>query len=148
MRTLRIIAATVPAVLALMALAAPLLWRDLPLAAWSITQFFSFACHQDPARSFWIAGAPMAVCARCLGIYLGAAAGAWLRIARRQALRFLLAAAAVNALDVLTETTGLHGSWVDLRLASGFALGIAIGAVIVGAVLELKACNSAYVRDA
>jgi uncharacterized membrane protein len=28
-------------------------------------------CHQIPGRSFWIEGHPMAVCARCIGIYFG-----------------------------------------------------------------------------
>jgi uncharacterized membrane protein len=30
-------------------------------------------CHQRPARCFWIHGRPMPVCARCTGIYAGAA---------------------------------------------------------------------------
>lgn len=32
---------------------------------------FRGLCHQDPQRSFWINGTPMAVCARCFGIYAG-----------------------------------------------------------------------------
>ncbi len=37
--------------------------------------FFRPICHQDPARSFWLAGVPLPVCARCFGIYLGAFLG-------------------------------------------------------------------------
>jgi uncharacterized membrane protein len=33
--------------------------------------FFKPTCHQLPERSFFIFGYPMAVCARCFGIYLG-----------------------------------------------------------------------------
>ncbi|MEO8260775.1 MAG: DUF2085 domain-containing protein [Acidobacteriota bacterium] len=33
----------------------------------------SLICHQRPERSFHLAGVPLPVCARCLGIYLGAA---------------------------------------------------------------------------
>lgn len=32
---------------------------------------FKGLCHQDPQRSFWINGTPMAVCTRCFGIYAG-----------------------------------------------------------------------------
>ena len=32
-----------------------------------------FSCHQNPCRSFWIFGYPIALCCRCLGFYLGVA---------------------------------------------------------------------------
>ncbi|HEX8986222.1 MAG TPA: DUF2085 domain-containing protein [Bryobacteraceae bacterium] len=32
---------------------------------------FSMVCHQSPARCLWWWGAPMPVCARCLGVYMG-----------------------------------------------------------------------------
>ncbi|MGB8508357.1 MAG: DUF2085 domain-containing protein, partial [Pyrinomonadaceae bacterium] len=35
---------------------------------------FSAACHQMPERSFHAAGFPLAVCARCTGLYVGVAA--------------------------------------------------------------------------
>lgn len=37
--------------------------------------FFHQICHQLPERSFSLFGHPLAVCHRCLGIYLGFAAG-------------------------------------------------------------------------
>ncbi|MBN2246773.1 MAG: DUF2085 domain-containing protein [Candidatus Aminicenantes bacterium] len=40
-------------------------------AADLIYSLFSPLCHQIPSRSFAIYGFPLAVCARCLGIYLG-----------------------------------------------------------------------------
>ncbi len=121
----------VPAVLATFALAPPLLGREHPLAVLSIGQFFSVVCHQDPARSFWIAGAPVAVCARCLGIYLGAAVGAWIRISHARALRFVAIAAAVNFLDAVGELLGLHTNWMVVRFAFGLALGAGIATLIV-----------------
>src|SRR3954447_8038652 len=33
----------------------------------------SVVCHQKPERSFTLAGQPLPVCARCTGIYIGAA---------------------------------------------------------------------------
>ncbi|MFH1788553.1 MAG: DUF2085 domain-containing protein [Candidatus Altiarchaeota archaeon] len=35
----------------------------------------TFACHQMPERSFMVSGVPLPVCARCIGIYVGSAAG-------------------------------------------------------------------------
>jgi uncharacterized membrane protein len=35
---------------------------------------FSHVCHQIPERSFHLAGYPLAVCARCTGLYVGFAA--------------------------------------------------------------------------
>ncbi|HYX70804.1 MAG TPA: DUF2085 domain-containing protein [Terriglobales bacterium] len=123
-----------PASLALAAVAAPLLGGH-PLAAWTIREFFSRVCHQEAERSFWLWGAPVAVCARCLGIYLGAAVGGWLRWQRRAAVRFLTVAAAVNGLDVVTEMAGLHGNWMDARFMFGLALGIGMAAVVAAGSL-------------
>ncbi|NIA06693.1 MAG: DUF2085 domain-containing protein [Actinobacteria bacterium] len=35
------------------------------------SQVFSFLCHQDPSRTFQPGGEPLAVCARCVGVYVG-----------------------------------------------------------------------------
>jgi hypothetical protein len=35
----------------------------------------AFLCHQIPERSFYVAGFQLPVCARCLGLYAGAAFG-------------------------------------------------------------------------
>jgi len=101
-----------------------------PLLSFSVLAFFSRACHQDPARSFWIAGVPMAVCARCFGIYVGAAAGARVRMNRQLALRMLIAAATINLLDVVAESAGLHGNLPVMRVWLGMLLGITIAALI------------------
>ena len=37
----------------------------------AIYRAFSKVCHQQPERSFFIAGYPLAVCARCTGLYVG-----------------------------------------------------------------------------
>ncbi len=37
----------------------------------NLTYLMSAACHQQPDRSFWLLGYPMALCSRCLGVYLG-----------------------------------------------------------------------------
>ena len=42
--------------------------------SFAVYEAFSHVCHQIPERSFYIAGYPLAVCARCTGLYVGFAA--------------------------------------------------------------------------
>jgi len=56
-------------------LAAPVTALGAPIAA-AVYAFGSVMCHQRPERSFHLAQAQLPVCARCLGLYAGAAAGA------------------------------------------------------------------------
>ena len=102
--------------LGLLALAAPWLAHSSPSAALAIRAFFSGLCHQDPARSFAVDGAPVAVCVRCLGIYIGVAAGAmltgamlsgWLRRLDRLAVHLFVACLLLNGVDVAAETLHL-----------------------------------------
>ena len=79
----RITLATLALALTLAPLTAPLLAGSHPLAALLIRNFFSQLCHQDPSRSFLLAGAPVAVCVRCLGVYWGVAVGALVRMRMR-----------------------------------------------------------------
>ena len=36
-----------------------------------VSQVFSLLCHQDPSRTFQPGGEPLAMCARCVGVYAG-----------------------------------------------------------------------------
>ncbi|HEV2021449.1 MAG TPA: DUF2085 domain-containing protein [Terriglobales bacterium] len=104
------------------------------LTAFGILLFFSPVCHQDPARLFWIFGGPVAVCARCLGIYLGAAVGAWIPAPRRVLLAGLALFAALNLADVLTEAAAWHGNWKLTRLILGALLGLAAGSLVANSM--------------
>ncbi len=112
------------------AVAAPLLARDHLLVAYFLRRCFALVCHQDPERSFWIAGAPIAICVRCLGIYLGVGSGAFLRVSRELALKLCAIAAALNVLDVLAEAARLHGNLPLPRFLLGLTAGIALGALL------------------
>jgi uncharacterized membrane protein len=50
---------------------APILKSRIPLLSAVIYAGFSPTCHQLPDRCFYIFGDPMAVCARCFGVYTG-----------------------------------------------------------------------------
>ncbi|HEX9934586.1 MAG TPA: DUF2085 domain-containing protein, partial [bacterium] len=46
------------------------------ITACAVRFFFGPVCHQIPERSFKILGYPLAVCARCTGVYVGFLLGA------------------------------------------------------------------------
>lgn len=125
----------VPAMLATVAIAVPWLLVHSPEMGIALQRGFALACHQQAERSFILFGGSVAVCARCLGIYLGAASGMLLRVSRRVAWRWLIAAVAVNLVDWLAEVAGLHGNWMFARFALGFALGAIAAMMVTGSSL-------------
>jgi uncharacterized membrane protein len=116
-------------VLAQAPMLAPLLAPTHPLAALLVRSFFSRLCHQDPARSFVIAGSPVAVCVRCLGIYCGVALGMFLRMGKVSAFRLLAVAMLVNLVDVGSGMLHWHGNMPVTRFWLGLLLGIAAGSI-------------------
>lgn len=97
------------------------------------TTWFDLHCHRDPARTLRLVGVPLAVCARCSGIYFGVGLGALVRrpSLTPPALRIWVAVAALlMMLDVLVEARGLHGAWAELRLCSGLLLGYPVGVAV------------------
>ena len=98
----------------------------------------SLVCHQLPERSFHISGVQFPVCARCTGLYLGAAAGmvvlfaipaTWLSFSRARAL--LIATALPTAFTLATAWLGLWDPPNTLRAALALPLGISVGAVVM-----------------
>jgi uncharacterized membrane protein len=127
-----------PLALATVVLAVPYLLSHGYVVGLVVQRAFSLVCHQRPERSFWMFGAPVAVCARCLGIYLGAAIGLLLRTSRSLAMRLLVVGAFVNLLDAAAEAAGLHGNWMTARFFLGFALGAA-AALLVSSSMQPSA---------
>ena len=110
--------------------------------------FASFVCHQIEERSFHVGGQPLPVCARCLGIYAGAAAVAGLGclagfrrpLARWPAARFrriAVVAALPTAVTVVAEWLGVWATSNSQRASAGLLLGAAAALVVVGAVATL-----------
>jgi uncharacterized membrane protein len=96
--------------------------------------WFDLHCHRDPARTPQLWGAPLAVCARCSGIYFGLGLGAalrWPALTPRQIRLWVLAGALVMAGDVLLEARGIHGPWSGLRLLTGLSLAYPVGCALV-----------------
>jgi uncharacterized membrane protein len=109
----------------------------------------SVICHQRPERSFHLWGAQMPVCARCTGLYLGAALVALVALvisARRirqwdgaRARRLFFVAALPTALTLVVEwTTGsVPLNWV--RAVSALPLGAIVAWLVL---VEVAASRS------
>ncbi len=128
-----------------------------PLAQAHGLQWFSFAvyeavshiCHQTPERSFYVAGYPLAVCARCTGLYVGfAAAVAFypvitsLKRTHTPERKWLFIAAAPLAIDF---ALGFSGMWENSHLSRLLTGGL-LGAVSVFFVLPGLVQLSLYQR--
>ncbi|MEP6635434.1 MAG: DUF2085 domain-containing protein, partial [Acidobacteriota bacterium] len=105
-----------------------------PFLAFTLYKAFSNLCHQLPERSFFIAGHPFAVCARCTGLYSGFAAATLLyplvtslRRTDTPERKWLFIAAAPMAIDF---GLGFFGIWENTHL-SRFSTGLLLGAVAV-----------------
>jgi len=110
----------------------------------SLYTFFSFICHQMPARSFFIQGEPFGVCSRCFGVYFGLLAGVviyplWRRIDEIEPLpRFWLFLSLVPmAVDWSLTFFGVWENTHLSRFLTGLILGIACSTFIVPAVVEI-----------
>jgi uncharacterized membrane protein len=122
--------AIVPLTLAVVAVAVPWLMAHSPQLGFALQRGFALVCHQRAERSFFLFGGSIAVCARCLGIYLGASVGLMVRVPHRIAWHWLLVAAALNLADWLAEFGGIHGNWMVTRLVLGIALGVGAGLLV------------------
>ena len=95
---------------------------------------FSLVCHQIPERSFFIAGRPFAVCARCFGLYAGFTLATFayplvcsLKRTDAPPRKWLFIAAAPLVIDY---ALGAFGIWNNTH-SSRFITGALLGAVAV-----------------
>lgn len=137
----------------LLLVAAPVLPLNAQVVLYAIG---SLVCHQRAERSFHLAGAQLPVCARCFGIYLGAAFGAMMTAGRRfvgsptsigranggrttqLALsarwtpRVLLAIVGLPTIgSIVLERAGLWDPQNIGRAAAGLVLGAGVAAVVL-----------------
>jgi uncharacterized membrane protein len=120
-------------------LAAPVLPRWPAALVYGVA---SLVCHQRPERSFYWGPVQFAVCARCTGLYAGAAIGAVAAvIAGHDRLaaavpvfrRALLVAAAPTAATVAAEWMGMGAPSHTGRALAGLPLGAATTVVLAAA---------------
>lgn len=103
-------------------------------------QMFSDLCHQIVDRSFWINNQPMAVCSRCIGIYVGFAFG-WILLpvaamgnltSNWSMKKGALVAVLLNFLDIIGNILSLWENTLVSRLVVGSAIGITAALIFSG----------------
>jgi len=130
--------------------AAPALRTRLPWVSGLIYAVFEPLCHQRPDRCLHWGGFPLAVCGRCLGIYLGFVLGLVIFPFRRgfekpapPAVRTLLIFSLPIGLDIAGNALRCWTSPIGLRLATGAVWGTLLPfygmAGIVGAAEDFRA---------
>jgi uncharacterized membrane protein len=102
-------------------------------------------CHQRPARCFRIGDVPMPVCARCTGLYAGAAAAAPLALflasgssvlSSRRARRIAALAAVPTLLTWGLEVAGLAHPSNTVRAVAGLPLGFAVAWLVLATLAD------------
>ena len=111
----------------------------------TIYRGFGRVCHQLPDRSYFIAGHPLAVCARCTGIYFGFTAATVtyplftsLRQTYTPARKWLLIAAALLFIDWSIEFFGIAHNTHSSRFLTGALLGATSVFYVIPGLIELS----------
>jgi len=106
--------------------------------------FFSFICHQIPARSFHIDGEQFGVCSRCFGVYFGLLLGfavypLWRRIDETESIPriWLFLSLVPIAVDWSLTVFGIWENTFTSRFVTGLILGVACATYIVPAGVEI-----------
>jgi uncharacterized membrane protein len=131
-------------ILVLMTLAAPVLRHKSPGLSALLYAVFAPLCHQDPGRCFSLAGHPLAVCGRCLGIDLGFVMGALaypflsgFALPRPPAVRMFLLASLPIVFDGAGGIAGLWVSPIGIRFATGIIWGAALPPYFIAGLHDL-----------
>lgn len=97
---------------------------------------FSASCQQQASRSFWLEGYPMALCARCLGNYIGfiLAGLVWLVRPKSITTKLFLLLLVPGLGEKIAEYLGWAGT-NEARFGAGIFLG---GAILSGLALFIQ----------
>lgn len=119
--------------------------HDSILGSW-LRLLYRPGCHQMPGRCLDLGFGPLAVCARCMGLYLGGCLGlvwtvAWNRSFRPRPV-WLLVVAIPTIVDFISGKVGLpsFGNW--LRFALALPLGLMAGLYLGDALIEIVRRNT------
>jgi len=113
-----------------------------------LVSFYGHICHQIESRSVALAGVPVAVCSRCMGVYLAFLAGALVAghplaagMSARIGRELMILALVPMLADVLAGHIGLYEPGVVTRVMTGswfgFLAAVSLVPVAVGAASEL-----------
>jgi len=96
--------------------------------------FFSRICHQDPARSWSLAGEPLAVCIRCTSIYFAFTASLWLGL--KASVRWLRLSVLLMVCEFIFARFVIDVAL--LRSLSGVLVGLSAAPFVKRAVEEIR----------
>lgn len=127
-------------------IAAPLAHANsLELFSFALYEAFSHLCHQTPERSFFIAGHPFAVCARCTGLYAGFAVAiilypllTSLKRTDTPERKWLFIAAAPLAIDFALGSLGIWENTHFSRFSTGAILAAATVFFVMPGLVQLS----------
>ena len=120
-----------------------------PVGRSILMQAFSYACHQMPSRSLHIDGVALAVCDRCLGLYVGIAAGVLAALCLASTRRFVHRHAGLAIVAALIPvgadwTFDIVGVWANTpatRASTGGAFGLTMGFLLIAAAWPRRASS-------
>jgi len=96
--------------------------------------FFSFICHQDPARSWHLLGSSLPVCIRCTSIYLAFTASLWLGV--KPSVRWLRISLALMLFEFALARVLIDAAL--LRSLSGLLVGLTAAPFVKQGIEELR----------
>ena len=106
-----------------------------PVFGWdSVYSFFSKICHQDPTRSWHVAGEPFAVCIRCSSIYFAFTASLWLGL--KTNVRWLRLSIVLMLCEFALARLVVDAAF--LRAVSGILVGLFAAPFVRQATEELR----------
>ncbi|MEP7271037.1 MAG: DUF2085 domain-containing protein [Acidobacteriota bacterium] len=115
-----------------------------PIVGAIVYQAFVPLCHQIPERSFHLGGLPLAVCARCAGVYGGFVLALliyplWRSLDNEQTPGriWLLIALLPMAIDALAGAAGLVETTFFSRTATGALAGAAVAFYILPGLVSI-----------
>jgi len=95
-----------------------------------LTATYMYSCHQQPDRSFWLLGYPIALCCRCYGVYLSTAVSSILAIYNRLNISYktVVVLLILSAIDIYINygMGKLNNTGNITRFIAGILLGIVI----------------------
>lgn len=136
------LAVVLSSVLVLIALGGGLFGQSEPWFLQLQHKLFADLCHQEPARSFWLNGQPMAVCSRCFGIYSGFFVGLITilflekKLKQLNTKKILLVTLILNIVDVAGNLLGFWQNTLISRSIAGFLLGTTAALVLGQAFIK------------
>ena len=106
-----------------------------PLFGWSwVYDFFSRICHQDPSRSWNLAGHSLPVCIRCASIYFAFTASLWLGL--KTNVRWLRVSIALMLCEFVIARLVIDAAL--LRSLSGILVGLSAAPFVKQGVEEIR----------